>query len=134
MTIEERKRMNSLCIRIQEEKNYDVFVALMRDLETLVERKDLRFERAAKREWQRTKPWKTVSAVVSKVLEPILKEPGKVEISISGAEELFREVRIENRFTGVDGQPVALKQGVRVHVTIEVDSRESLDNSMNSTA
>jgi len=45
MTTEEREQMNSLCIRIQEEKDYDMFVTLMRDLENLAERKELRFER-----------------------------------------------------------------------------------------
>jgi hypothetical protein len=44
----------------------------------------------------------------------------------SEAEELFREIRIENRFTDADGQPVALKDGARLNVTFEADAKDTI--------
>ena len=40
--------------------------------------------------------------------------PEKVEIRIEAAEELYREVRIENTMTGATGNPVKLKKGAEV--------------------
>jgi len=51
-------------------------------------------------------------------------QPEKVEISITGAEDLFREIRIENKFTGVDGAPVALTSGAHVDVTFEAETQD----------
>ena len=45
----------------------------------------------------------------------------KVEIAIPAADDLFREIRIENQLTGVDGKPVALAQGTQLTVTLEVE-------------
>jgi hypothetical protein len=126
MTQREREQMNSLCLRIQDEKDYSMFVGLMRELGDLMERKELRFGRPSQREWRRSRPWKTVPAVVSKVLPSLSKEPGRVEISIPGADELFREIRIENTFTDVDGRSVALKQGEQLDITIEADAHETV--------
>ena len=133
MTAEERQQMNSLCTRIQEEKDYAEFVALLRQLRDLVERKYHRFGHPGKREWQRSGPWKTLPATVSKVLAPTFpKDSGRVEISILGADDLFREIRIENGFTDVDGQPVALNPGAHLDVTIEAKARDSGTTSTES--
>ena len=43
MTPEERVRMNALCLQIQQEKNYDTFEELSRQLRELVTRKEQRF-------------------------------------------------------------------------------------------
>jgi hypothetical protein len=43
MTPLERDRMNSLCIEVQEEKNYHRFEALLQELSALVRQKELRF-------------------------------------------------------------------------------------------
>jgi len=42
------------------------------------------------------------------------------EILIHGAEELFREIRICNRFTDVKGNHVILEAGSKVEITISV--------------
>jgi len=128
MTAEERREMNSLCIQIQEEKDHDRFIRLMSDLSHLVELKERRFGHGpSKREWQKARPRKTLSGIVRKILEPALpKESEKVEISILGADELFREIRIENAFTDFDGQTVALKHGADVDVIIEATNRDSI--------
>ena len=121
MTTEERVQMNSLCTQIQEETNYVRFVMLLRELSTLIERKEVRFEQHPQmREWQRNRPWRTLSAIVKKVLKPFAPgEPEKIEILIETADELFREIRIENALTSTDGQRVALKEGAHVDITLE---------------
>ena len=126
MTSEERERMNSLCIGIQEEKDYNTFVTLLRELSELIARKEQRrFQQYPKLVWQRNRPWKSVPAVVNKLVKPgFADQPEKVEISISGAEHLFREIRIENKFTGVDGALVALTNGAHVDVTFEAETKD----------
>lgn len=49
-----------------------------------------------------------------------------VEITIPEADDLFREIRIANTFTDLDGQPVKLKQGIRVEVTFEADQKDTV--------
>lgn len=122
--------MNSLCSQIQDVKDYDRFVALMRELSDLVQRKEVRFaHHSAQREWQRNRPWAAVPAVVTKVLARPFDESEKVEISILTADQLFREIRIENTLTSVDGQPVALKNGANVDVIIEADAEATVGKS-----
>ena len=98
--------MNSLCIRMQEEKDYPRFEALMRELHELVSRKERRFpQHGGNDAWQRNRPWKTVPAVVQKIIKSVY--PGqmeKIEISIPAADDLFREIRIENTLTDADDQ------------------------------
>jgi hypothetical protein len=110
MTTEERQRMNSLCFQIQEETNHQKFEALARELNELIVRKKRRFsQHDGISAWQRTRRWRTVSGVVPKIVESTYPGPvEKVEISIAAAEDLFREIRIENTFTDIDGQLVSL--------------------------
>ena len=76
------------------------------------------------------RPWKTLSGTVQKVFKSAFANQAEsVEISISEAEDLFREIRIENRFSDVDGQMVALKEGVPVDVTFEADSKDTLKSA-----
>lgn len=121
MTPEERERMNSLCIGIQEETDYNRFATLLHELSELIALKEQRrFRQHPTLVWQRNRPWKTVHAVVNKIVKSVVPdEPEKVEISITGAENLFREIRIENRFNNVDGRLVELTSGVHVDVTFE---------------
>jgi hypothetical protein len=71
-------------------------------------------------------PWKTVPAVVTKIVKPAFEgQPPKVEISISQADDLFREIRIENNFTNVDGGPVASANGARLDVAFEAETRKT---------
>lgn len=120
MTPEEREQMNALCVRIQQEKNYSAFVSLSRQLGQLIEQKELRFGRSDGREWKRNRPWKTVSALASKVLKPLdPASPDTVEIQVTSAADLFRELRIENRFSGLAGEDVVLKSGDQLDVTFE---------------
>lgn len=124
MTPEERERMNSVCIGLQEETDFDKYATLLHDLSELLARKEQRrFKQHPALVWQRNKPWKTLPAVVNKTVTSRLPDqPDEVEISITGAEDLFREIRIENSFTNVDGRPIALTSGVRLDVTFEAET------------
>ncbi len=125
MTSEERERMNSLSVGIQEETDYNKFAALLREMNELIARKEQRrFEHHPKLVWQRNAPWKTVPAVVTKIVA-FAGQPAKVEISITQADDLFREIRIENNFTDVDGGPVALTNGARLDVTFEAERKKT---------
>jgi hypothetical protein len=128
MTPEECERMNLLCAAIQEEKNYDKFAALLRELAELIERKEQRrFKDQPKLTWHRRRPWKTVPGVVNKIVKPAIpKQTEKVEISIGAADHLFREVRLENALTDIDGQSVALTDGAHVDVTFEADAKDTV--------
>jgi len=127
MTSEERERMNSLCVGIQEETDYNKFAALLHEMSELIARKEQRrFEHHQKLVWQRNTPWKTVPAVVTKIVKPAFDDqPAKVEISISQADALFREIRIENSFIGVDGGSVPLAHGARLDVTFEAETKKT---------
>jgi hypothetical protein len=66
------------------------------------------------------KPSTTLSAVVEKVLKPQAPgEPEKAQINVEGADQLYRELRIENTLIDEHGGKVKLKLGAEVDVTIE---------------
>jgi len=52
-------------------------------------------------------------------------EPEKAEISISGADDLYREIRIENTLENEEGQKVKLKQGAPVEVIVEAEDKDT---------
>ncbi len=53
-------------------------------------------------------------------------EPEKAEISISGADDLYREIRIENTLENEEGDKVKLKQGAHVEVIVEADDKDTV--------
>jgi len=129
MTPEEREQMNSLSIRIQEEKDYRCFAALLQELTVLIRKKAVRFpEHDGPFAWHRGgRPWKTLSGSVQKIVRnAYANQPEHVQIGIDEAEHLFQEVRIENTFTDANGQPVAVKQGAHVDVTFEADEKDTV--------
>lgn len=68
------------------------------------------------------KPSVTLPGTVEKIIPPV--HPGmaeKAQIGIEGADDLYREIRVENQLQAEDGKPVALKAGAKVDVTIEAD-------------
>ena len=75
---------------------------------------------------KRKKPKTTKKANVHKVIRsPIPTEPEKAEIVIHDADDLFREVRIENKLEDAEGNKVKLKQGADVEVTVEADEKDT---------
>jgi hypothetical protein len=65
----------------------------------------------------------TLPGTVEKIIPSISKdEPEKAQINVKGAEDLYREIRVDNILTDADGKPVSLKKGADVEVTIEADA------------
>jgi hypothetical protein len=66
------------------------------------------------------KPSVTLPATVEKIIKPAdPQEPEKAQISIQGADDLYREIRIENSLTDENGNEVRLKKGTELEVTVE---------------
>lgn len=77
------------------------------------------------------KPSVTLPGTVEKIIKP--SEPGeseKAQISIEGADDLYREIRIKNALTAEDGNKVGLKPGAEVDVKVEAN-REATDPKKN---
>jgi len=65
----------------------------------------------------------TLPGKVEKVIPPIHPSlPEKAEISVEGADDLYREIRVENTLSDERGNEVGLKLGAEVDVTIEADA------------
>jgi hypothetical protein len=66
----------------------------------------------------------TLEGTVEKVIPPIApKEAEKVQISVKGAEPLYKEIRVDNTLHDEEGNPVSLKKGAEVEVTIEAEAK-----------
>ena len=66
---------------------------------------------------------KTLRGAVKKVIKPIIpSEPEKAEIEIPEADELYREIRIDNVVTDEKGEKAKLIPGEDVDVTVETDT------------
>jgi hypothetical protein len=64
----------------------------------------------------------TLPGTVEKIIQsPHPSMPEKAQIAVEGAEDLYREIRIENVLKDEDGEEVGLKPGAPVEVTIEAD-------------
>ena len=72
------------------------------------------------------KPSTKLPGRVEKIIKPPdPTEPEKAQIAVQGAEELYREVRIDNVLKDENGDEVALKEGAKVDVTIEADAKDT---------
>jgi hypothetical protein len=70
---------------------------------------------------------KKMQGTVQKVIKSAIpSEPEKAQIDIQGADDLYREIRIENVVTSEDGQKARLKPGADVDIILEVDSNATL--------
>lgn len=138
MTPEEKEQMNELCAQIQQEKDYGRFEMLLRDLDDLVRRKESRFPQhygTPSPSGLSNRARKLLSGSVQKILTDFYaNQSEKAEIGIDEAEHLFREIRIDNTFTGVDGQTVALKQGARVAITVEANATDTVQKTAEGPA
>jgi hypothetical protein len=61
---------------------------------------------------------------VEKVIKPRpgSLEPEKAQITVEGADHLYREIRVPNKLTDEDGNKVKLEQGTEVEVKIEAEN------------
>jgi uncharacterized protein YfaS (alpha-2-macroglobulin family) len=66
------------------------------------------------------KPSVTLPGKVEKIIEsPHSDLPEKAEIEVHGADDLYKEIRIDNTLTDENGKEVKLKEGAPVEVTVE---------------
>lgn len=64
----------------------------------------------------------TLPGTVEKIIPPVASDqPEKAQISVEGAEHLYKEIRVENVLQDKSGNEVSLKEGAKVDVTIEAE-------------
>jgi uncharacterized protein YfaS (alpha-2-macroglobulin family) len=69
----------------------------------------------------------TLPGTVQKIIKsPHPDMPEKAEIAVEGADELYREIRIENTLTDEKGNEVKLKPGATVEVTVEAEPKDTV--------
>jgi hypothetical protein len=75
---------------------------------------------------EKDKPSTTLPGTVQKIIKPIDPDAeDTAEISIEKAEDLYREIRVENTLKDENGEKVGLKEGAPVDVTIEADKKDT---------
>ena len=52
---------------------------------------------------------------------PFPSEPDIAQVAVEGADDLYKEIRIENPLTDENGEKVHLKRGADVQVTVEAE-------------
>jgi hypothetical protein len=69
----------------------------------------------------------TLPGTVEKVIQPHPNsgEPEKAQISVEGADHLYREIRVPNTLVDENGRRVKLKEGAEVEVKIEADQLDT---------
>jgi len=72
----------------------------------------------------------TLPATVEKVIQsPDPREPEKAQIAVEGADDLYREIRIDNTLVKENGDEVRLKRGAQIEVTVEADPEATTPKS-----
>lgn len=70
----------------------------------------------------RKKPKAVKKGKVQRIIKPAHRDDvEKAEISVHGADELYKEIRIENTLHDEKNKPVKLKPGADVDVVVEAD-------------
>jgi hypothetical protein len=67
------------------------------------------------------KPAVTLPGTVEKIIPENSVQAEKAQISVHAADDLYREIRVENTLKDGKGKKVKLKEGAQVEVTIEAD-------------
>lgn len=65
------------------------------------------------------------TGTVQKIIKTHPQEPEKAEIEVNDAEELYREIRIENELEDEHGEKVKMKKGAHVDVIVEADKKDT---------
>ena len=70
---------------------------------------------------------KKLRGTVQKIIKPInSSQPEKAQIDIRDADDLYREIRIDNEVSDEKGAKARLKEGAEVDVIVEADSSATL--------
>ena len=73
------------------------------------------------------KPSVTLPGTVEKVIKPLHPSlPEQAQITVEGADYLYKEIRVENKLTDENGEPVKLVEGAQVEVTVEADPDDTV--------
>ena len=73
------------------------------------------------------KPSVTLPGKVEKIIPGIRSViPEKAQIAVEGADDLYKEIRLENTLTDENGNAVSLKPGAKVEVTVEADKKATV--------
>lgn len=81
------------------------------------------------------KPSVTLPGTVEHIINPSHpSEPEKAQITVEGADDLYRELRIENSLTDENGHEVRLKKGAEVEVTVEAHQAATVPASSGENA
>jgi len=84
-------------------------------------------DKPQKSEEDREKPSVTLPGTVEKVIPAIPHvRPEEAQIVVEGAEELYKEIRVENELQDENGKTVGLKQGAEVEITIEAEKEATV--------
>ncbi len=80
------------------------------------------------------KPSASIPGTVDKIIKSRLPhEPDKAQITVVGADHLYREIRIDNALTNENGEEVSLKRGDHVEVIVEAEGKSTIpDDSCRS--
>ena len=75
------------------------------------------------------KPRVTLPGTVEKIIQPSYPDQvEKAQISIEGADDMYREIRIENSLAVANGDEVRLKKGAEVDITVQAGQEETTSN------
>lgn len=73
------------------------------------------------------KPKVTKLGFVEKIIKsPYPGEPEKAQIAVEGADDLYREIRIDNTLEDENGNKVKLKPNAEVDVVVEADLKATM--------
>ncbi len=76
------------------------------------------------------KPSASMPGTVEKIIKSRFpSEPEKAQITVDGADHLYREIRIDNTLTNEQGEEVSLKPGAHVDVIVEADANATTPKS-----
>jgi uncharacterized protein YfaS (alpha-2-macroglobulin family) len=69
-------------------------------------------------------PSTTLHGTVGKIITSrVSSEPEKAQISVDGADDLYKQLRIENTLTDEGGNEVRLKLGATVEITVKAEAQ-----------
>ena len=104
-----------LCAQVAVELDPDKVLALVEEINQLLLQKERRLGFP-------TKKRKKLRGTVEQVIKPIVStDPEKAQINIEQADDLYRELRVENTLTDDEGKGARLEKGEEVELILEAE-------------
>jgi len=112
---EQTERWMELCAQAAIEQDPGKLLSLVEEINRLLLQKERRLGFPAKKR-------KKLRGTVQQVIKPIVPtDPEKAQINIEQADDLYRELRVENLLTDDEGKKARLEEGDEVEVTLEAE-------------